>query len=131
MGGLGKERPLFEGGSVRRGRREGGKSTRRVERGGLTIPKRFSTLRVSMVCNVGISTRSSECSGLKGMVAVVVMVMLSRRVPCVARETGCWCTLMGGVRVVFGWVGIVVVEVWSNGSRGSECYVSASIGRWV
>jgi hypothetical protein len=41
---------------------------RRVKRGELTIPKRFSTLRVSMVCNVGISTRSSECSGLKGMI---------------------------------------------------------------
>ena len=58
----------------------------RVKRGELTIPKRFSTLRVSMVCNVGISTRSSECSGLKGMIAMVGVV--SRRVPCVARETG-------------------------------------------
>jgi hypothetical protein len=28
-----------------------------------------------------------------------------------------------------GRLGVVVDEVWSDGSRGSECYVSASIGR--
>jgi hypothetical protein len=28
-----------------------------------------------------------------------------------------------------GGIGVVVVERWSNGSRGSECYVSASMGR--
>jgi hypothetical protein len=28
-----------------------------------------------------------------------------------------------------GGLGVVVDEVWSDGSRGSECYVSASIGR--
>jgi hypothetical protein len=31
------------------------------------MPKRFSTLRVSMVCSAGTSTRNSECSGRKGM----------------------------------------------------------------
>lgn len=31
------------------------------------MPNRFSTLRVSMVCSAGTSTRSSECSGRKGM----------------------------------------------------------------
>jgi hypothetical protein len=36
------------------------------------MPKRFSTLRVSMVCNAGTSTRNSECSGLKGILVVVV-----------------------------------------------------------
>jgi hypothetical protein len=36
------------------------------------MPKRFSTLRVSMVCKAGTSTRNSECSGLKGMSVVVV-----------------------------------------------------------
>ena len=35
------------------------------------IPKRFSTLRVSIVCNAGTSTRNSECSGLNGILAVV------------------------------------------------------------
>ena len=34
------------------------------------MPKRFSTLRVSIVCRAGTSTRNSECSGLKGMLAV-------------------------------------------------------------
>ena len=71
----------------------------RVKRGELTIPKRFSTLRVSMVCNVGISTRSSECSGLKGM---VVGVKVSLCAVCGERD-GCWCTLMDGV-----WVGMRV-----------------------
>jgi hypothetical protein len=28
-----------------------------------------------------------------------------------------------------GGLGVVVDEVWSDGSRGSECYVSASVGR--
>jgi hypothetical protein len=97
--------------------------TRRVKRGELTIPKRFSTLRVSMVCNVGISTRSSECSGLKGMMDGRSEV--SSCAVCGERD-GCWCTLMCGVRV-----GMRVGEVWSNGSRRSECYVSASIGRIV
>ena len=36
------------------------------------MPKRFSTLRVSIVCKAGTSTRNSECSGLKGMLAVLV-----------------------------------------------------------
>jgi hypothetical protein len=80
-----------------------------------------------MVCNVGISTRSSECSGLKGMFVGVSSV--SSCAVCGERD-GCWCTLMCGV-----WVGmrvgsvLFVDEVWSDGSRGSECYVSASIGR--
>ena len=74
-----------------------------------------------MVCKVGISTRSSECSGLKGMI-------VSSGAVCGERDW-CWCTLMGGVWVVVGWSGVVmvVVMVWSNGSRGSECYVSASM----
>lgn len=54
---------------------------------------------MSMVCNVGISTRSSECSGLKGM---VVGVKVSLCAVCGERD-GCWCTLMGGV-----WVGMRV-----------------------
>jgi hypothetical protein len=37
------------------------------------MPKRFSTLRVSMVCNAGTSTRNSECSGLKGILVVVLV----------------------------------------------------------
>lgn len=36
------------------------------------MPKRFSTLRVSIVCKAGTSTRNSECSGVKGMLAVFV-----------------------------------------------------------
>lgn len=35
-----------------------------------TMPKRFSTLEVSMVCSAGTSTRNSECSGRKGMIRV-------------------------------------------------------------
>ena len=37
------------------------------------MPKRFSPLRVSIVCKAGTSTRKSECSGLKGMMAVVTV----------------------------------------------------------
>lgn len=37
----------------------------------LTMPKRFSTDVVSMVWRAGTSTRSNECSGLKGIVVVV------------------------------------------------------------
>ena len=37
----------------------------------LTIPKRFSTDVVSMVCSAGTSTRNNECSGRKGMVVCV------------------------------------------------------------
>lgn len=35
-----------------------------------TMPKRFSTLLVSMVCRAGTSTRKSECSGRKGILVV-------------------------------------------------------------
>lgn len=35
---------------------------------GRTMPKRFSTEVVSMVCNAGTSTRNNECSGRKGIV---------------------------------------------------------------
>lgn len=41
---------------------------------GLTIPKRFSTLRVSIDLRLGTSTRRRECSGRKGMVAGVMRV---------------------------------------------------------
>lgn len=34
------------------------------------MPKRFSTLLVSMVCSAGTSTRRSECSGRKGIVVI-------------------------------------------------------------
>lgn len=34
------------------------------------MPKRFSTDVVSIVCRAGTSTRSKECSGLKGIVVV-------------------------------------------------------------
>ena len=37
------------------------------------MPKRFSTLRVSIVCKAGTSTRNSECSGLKGMLVVMLV----------------------------------------------------------
>lgn len=43
-------------------------------RSGLTMPKRFSTLLVSMVCRAGTSTRNIECCGLKGMMAVWSLV---------------------------------------------------------
>ena len=41
---------------------------------GLTMPKRFSTLLVSMVCRAGTSTRNIECCGLKGMMVVSWLV---------------------------------------------------------
>lgn len=50
------------------------------------MPNRFSTLRVSMVCSAGTSTRSSECSGRKGMLEGVGGVERRCWVPCVARE---------------------------------------------
>ena len=65
------------------------------------MPKRFSTLRVSIVCKAGTSTRNSECSGLKGMSAVMVEWRGVAWVPCVASG---WCF---GVRerAVLSWVG--------------------------
>lgn len=50
-----------------------------TRRSGLTMPKRFSTLLVSMVCNAGTSTRNIECCGLKGMLAVLWLVCSEQR----------------------------------------------------
>ena len=63
---------------------------------GLTMPKRFSTLRVSMVCNAGTSTRSSECSGLKGILVVLVEWRVSAGCR-VWRVGRCWCTRTSGM----------------------------------
>lgn len=98
MGGFGKERPLFVERSVRRELRLGesivwGRSEK------LTMPKRFSTLRVSIVCSAGTSTRNSECWGVKGMTTENAMEwrgverrgedeMVRMRVPYVAVEIG-------------------------------------------
>ena len=51
------------------------------------MPKRFSTLRVSIVCKAGTSTRNSECSGLKGMLAVVLVEWRGGEMGAVCGET--------------------------------------------
>jgi len=78
------------------------------------MPKRFSTLRVSMVCNAGTSTRSSECSGLKGILVVLVEWRVSCWVPCVASRP-----VLVYADERYGRVGLAV----------GKCYVSARIGR--
>jgi len=77
-----------------------------------------------MVCNVGISTRSSECSGLKGMIECLVCVcrVWRERLVLVYADGRCVGWYAGGF-------GVVLVERWSNGRDGSECYVSVSMGR--
>jgi hypothetical protein len=76
-----------------------------------------------MVCNVGISTRSSECSGLKGMFVGVSEV--SSCAVCGERD-GCWCTLMCGV-----WVGMRVgsVLLWTRYGRMEVAEVSVTSAR--
>jgi hypothetical protein len=111
VGSLGEERPLWGGECVRHG-----SAKFPGARVGLTMPKRFSTLRVSMVCSAGTSTRNSECSGLKGIILVEEW-RGSCWVPCVAREE---------------------TVVYADGRYGElgmladgRCYVSAVIGRWL
>ena len=65
------------------------------------MPKRFSMLRVSMVCKTGTSTRNSECSGLKGMLVVLMEWRGVAGVPCVA-DGGC-CGVRA--RAVLSWDG--------------------------
>ena len=41
-----------------------------------------------MVCNAGTSTRNSECSGLKGILVVVVVVLVEWRGSCLGAVCG-------------------------------------------
>ena len=78
------------------------------------MPKRFSTLRVSMVCKTGTSTRNSECSGLKGMLVGVDGV-----------ERSCWGAVCGGRRVLWCTRTSGIELGWAVG----KCCVSGMIGR--
>jgi len=80
------------------------------------MPKRFSTLRVSMVCNAGTSTRNSECSGLKGILVVDCRVESELLGAVCGEKTG---------------VGVRGRAVWRVEQAVGNCYVSARIGRWA